>query len=75
MHTRIRSATQEFVFHHTLDNLARELENLDLLIEEGFCDSKDEVDRFLTHSQLNHNLSTDFHKTADESQLGFTRAH
>ena len=55
---------QEFVFHHTLDNLARELENLDLLIEEGFCDSKDEVDRFLTHSQLNHNLSTDFHKTS-----------
>ena len=59
---------QEFVFHHTLDNLARELENLDLLIEEGFCDSKDEVDRFLTHSQLNHNLSTDFHKTSGLSR-------
>ena len=59
---------QEFVFHHTLDNLARELENLDLLIEEGFCDSKDEVDRFLTHSQLNQNLSTDFHKTSGLSR-------
>ena len=50
----------EFVLHHTLDNLARELENLDLLIEEGFCDSQDEVDTFLTHAQLNRNLSLDF---------------
>ena len=49
----------EFVLHHTLDNLARELENLDLLIEEGFCDSQDEVDTFLTRAQLNQNLSMD----------------
>jgi len=55
---------REFVLHHTLDNLARELETLDLLIEEGFCDSKDEVDRFLTHAQMNqthHGILDNFH--------------